>query len=169
METIECILGRRSIRKFIHKPVTDQQINTLLKAAMYSPTARNTQSWRFVVINDHDRLVQLSQIHPYAKMLEQASVAILVCGDRQADSNDAYLVENGSAATQNILLAAYDLGLGSVWLGIYPREERMKDVSEFVKLPAEILPVSLIAIGYPDEQKPIPDRFDANKIHFNVW
>ncbi len=169
MDAFENILTRRSIRKYKDKPVDNDLIHKLLEAAMYAPSARNTQSWTFVVIDKRNLLDELSVIHPYAKMLRQAPLAILVCGDKQLESNEAYLSINCAAATQNILLAAHSFGLGTVWLGVYPREERMKSIITLLKLPEENIPVSLIAIGWPDESIPRPERFCKEKIHFNDY
>ncbi len=170
MDAFENIITRRSIRKFIDKPVDDQMTGKLLEAAMYAPSARNTQAWSFVVINKRELLDKLSVIHPYAQMLKKAPLAILVCGDKNLEKNEAYLSINCSAATQNILLCAHSLGLGSVWLGVYPRNERMEPIANLLNLPADNMPVSLIAIGWPDEQPPHPERFFKEKIHYNdTW
>ena len=119
METFETIFSRRSIRKYNTKPVEDKKIQKLLKAAMYAPSARNTQPWQFVIVTERKILAKIEQLHPYAKMLAEAPLAILVCGDKILEPIEGYLNTNCSVATQNILLAAHDLGLGSVWLGIY--------------------------------------------------
>jgi nitroreductase len=136
---------------------------------MHAPTARNIQPWHFIVVDERAVLDQLSEAHPYAKMLKQAGLAILVCGDRKLQENDGYIVQDCSAATQNILLAAHANGLGSVWLGMYPREERMKDVGKLLGIPGHILPVSLISIGYPNEQKEAPDRYKPDRVHYNKF
>lgn len=166
MNTIEAILNRRSIRKYADKPVDKEVILQLLKAGMYAPTARNSRAWQFVVIQNREILDHLSQLHPYGKMLHQAPFAIVVCGDRNVDKEEGYLSINCAAATQNILLAAHELGLGSVWLGLYPRTDRMKDISEFLELPDHLMPVSLISLGFPAEQRPFPERFEIEKI---IW
>jgi nitroreductase len=169
METLNVIFNRRSIRKYKSQAVEPEKIEQLLKAAMYAPSARNTQSWQFMVITERAILDEIRKVHPYAGMLKEATLAILVCGDKTLETNEGYLNTNCSAATQNILLAAYDLGLGSVWLGVYPREERMKGLSSLFQLPGHIIPISLIAIGYPAEAKEDPDRFLPERIHYNKW
>lgn len=169
MDTIESILKRRSIRKYTSEPISDSTIKTLLDAGMHAPSARNLQAWHFVVVDEREVLDKLSIAHPYAKMLKQATLAILVCGDRNIQEMDGYLVQDCSAATQNIMLAAHACGLGSVWLGMYPREERMKDVSRLLDIPDHVLPVSLISIGHPDESKDAPDRFKADRVHYNKY
>lgn len=169
MDAMENILGRRSIRKYVNKPVPEEVVRQLLDAGMHAPTARNIQPWHFVVVDERDMLDNLSAAHPYAKMLQEATLAILVCGDRNLQEMDGYIIQDCSAATQNIMLAAHALGLGSVWLGMYPREERMKKVGELLNIPSNILPVALISIGYPDESKPLPDRYKSDRIHFNKF
>jgi len=169
METQLAIQSRRSIRKYTGKRIPLESVDKILKAAMYAPSARNYQPWQFIVINERNKLDELSEIHPYGKMLKEATLAILVCGDRKLEPNDAYLCQNCAAATQNILLAAHDLGLGSVWLGVYPREQRMNDISRYLKLPEHILPVSLVSMGYPAEGKEIPKRFKEERVHYNGW
>ncbi|MFP4471748.1 MAG: nitroreductase family protein [Bacteroidales bacterium] len=169
MNTFEAILTRRSIRKYISKPVPDAILNQLLQAAMFAPSARNYRPWQFIVVSNRSALDKLSEVHPYAYMLKQVSLAILVCGDRHLEKEDGYLAINCAASIQNILLAAHELGLGSVWLGVYPRGERMADMKKLFELPDHILPVGLVAIGYADEQKPVPERFEPQKVHYEKW
>lgn len=169
MNTLEAIITRRSIRKFEEKPVPQKLVDQLLKAGMFAPSAKNYRPWHFIVVDERAKLDELSNLHPSAKMLKTASLAILVCGDRNLDPMDGYLAINTSAATQNILLAAHELGLGTVWIGVYPREERVAEMVQYFKLPENILPVNLIAIGWPGEEKPVPERYEPEKVHFNKW
>jgi len=169
METNKAILHRRSIRKYISKPVPEDLVNELLKAAMYAPSARNYRPWQFIVIDKRKMLDELSELHPYAKMMREATLAMLVCGDLSKEKEMGYLAVNCGAATQNVLLSAYAQGLGSVWLGIYPREPRMKDIQDYFGLPDHIVPISLIALGWPAEEKPLPERFEKEKVHYNGW
>jgi len=169
MEIFEAIMTRRSIRQVRKESVDDQQCRKLLQAAMQAPSAHNSQSWQLVVIDDREILLQIARFHPYASMLNHAPVAIAVCGDRKIEKSVEYLSLNGAAATQNILLAAHGLDLGAVWLGIYPRRERMKKLSELLALPGSIIPLSLIAIGHPAVKKPAENRYNNNKIHKNLW
>lgn len=169
MDIIKAILDRRSIRKYNEKPVPKEIVNQLLKAAMYAPSARNYRPWHFIVADDRRILDDLSELHPYAKMLKQATLAIIVCGDLSVEKEEGYLAVNCAAATQNILLAVHAHGLGSVWLGLYPRQARINDVQQYFKLPPNIQPVSLIAVGWPAEEKSRPERFEREKIHYNRW
>ncbi len=169
MELSEAIKNRRSIRKYKKEEISNEIINELLIAAMMAPSARNTQSWQFIVIKKREILDNLADIHPYAKMLKEAPLAILVCGDKSVEESEPYLCQNCSAATQNILLAAHALGVGSVWLGVYPRSERIEPIKHLLSIPETILPISLIALGYADEFKVNPDRFDNKKVHYEKW
>jgi nitroreductase len=169
METFNAIFNRRSIRKYLDKAVEEEKIQKMLKAAMYAPSARDTQPWQFIAITEREMLNKIRQIHPYANMLAEAPLAILICGDKTFEPNEGYLNTNCSAATQNLLLATYDLGLGSVWLGVFPRKERMQSIADLFKLPENIIPISLVAIGYPDEKKSMPERFLSERIHYNKW
>lgn len=169
MKIQQLILERRSIRDFQSTPIEEYKLKKMLEAGFYAPTARNLQPNHFIVIRDRQSLDRLSEIHPYANMLKTATAAILVCGDRNIEKTDSYNAQNGAAATQNILLSAFAQGIGSCWLGVFPREERMKNIAEFLELPEEIIPISLIALGYPNEQKQFPNRFDACRIHYEKW
>ena len=168
MDAMEAILTRRSIRKYTKQPVFDEVLKELLEAAMCAPSAGNRQPWCFVVINDRKIMNEIPKYHPYAQMLKEAPVAILVCCD-----SDLQLAELGmedcSAATQNILLAAHAKGLAAVWLGISPAGPVAAATKKLLNLPEHIVPISLISIGYPAEQKPRQDRYRADRIHYNQW
>lgn len=169
MNVIEGILKRRSIRRFTDKPIEKGDITTLLRAAMMAPTARNCQEWEFIVVQDKNTLHKITTVHPYAQMLKEAACAIMVCGNTKKEHAPGYWMADCGAATQNILLAATELGIGSVWLGVYPNEERMNALSKMFVLPDYVKPLNVIALGYPDEQKPDIDRFDPEKIHLEKW
>ncbi len=166
---IDAILKRRSIRRYLGKSVDKSTINQLLKAGMYAPSARNQQPWHFLVIEERGLMNKLMGIHPYASMLSGAALAILVCGDETLELSRGYWSVDCAAATQNILLAAHALGLGTVWLGVYPREERQKGIRRLFDLPSHIHPFSLISVGFPAEEKPVPDRFREDRIRWNAW
>lgn len=166
---IDFILTRRSIRKYTSKPIDEKTIELLLKAGSYAPSANNFQPWHFLIVTDRIILDKLSVVHPYAKMLKEAPLAILICGDNNSQPILGYQAVDCSAATQNILLAAHASGLGSVWLGVYPREQRMKDIKDFFQLPENINPINLISLGHPAEIIPMPNRFYKEKTHLNKW
>ncbi len=169
MDTIEAILTRRSIRRYTERAVPPEVVEDLLKAAMYAPSARNAQPWHFVVITDRQQLDSVPTYHPYAAMIRQAPLAILVCGDEQLEPRSAFWVENCSAATQNILLAAHALGLGSVWLGVYPNQDRVDGMRRLTGVPAHVIPMALIVVGYPAEHPSTPERYDPGRVHHNTW
>ena len=169
MNTLETINKRRSIRKFTDKALSQQQIETLLKAAMLAPTARNAQEWDFIVVRDRAVLNKLAKAHPYAQMLSTADCAIIVCGNTHRETAAGYWPGDCGAASQNILLAATDMGLGSVWLGVYPTPERMNAVGAVIGLPEHVKPFNIIALGDPDEKKEDVDRFDPAKVHYEKW
>lgn len=169
MDAIECILTRRSIRKYTGKPIPEDKLHTILRAGMSAPTAANLRPWRFIVIRNPETLKAVSTAHPYSKMLPQAGCGILVCGDNQANKSLYYLAEDCSAAIQNMLLAAHALGLGAVWLGAHPDEEHIQAIGVLMKLPQSILPVGLVAMGEPDEVKDAPDRYEPDRVHFEQW
>ena len=164
MDALKAIFSRRSIRKYLEKPVPAAILTRLVEAGMQAPSARNKQPWHFIVITKRENLDALADAHPYAAMMKQAAAAIVVCGDRKEEETDLYLVQNCSAATQNILLAAHAQGLGAVWLGLQPRKERVEAIKEILDIPGHIYPVSLISIGYPDEKKEPVKRYDATKV-----
>ncbi len=169
MDTIEAILTRRSIRKYNISDFPEELLDQILKCAMHAPSANNQQSWEFIIINERKTLDRIPDIHPYAKMVEDVNVVILVCGNLNNQVSDGYWVQDCSAATQNILLSAHALGLGTVWLGVYPREERMEGLRKLFNLPDHIVPFSLIPVGFSNEVKNDPKRFDPDKIHYNKW
>ena len=168
MDAMEAILTRRSIRKYTKQPVSDEVLRELLEAAMYAPSAGNRQPWCFVVINDRKIMNEIPRYAVYSQMLKEAAGAIFVCCDINS-GNIGFGVEDCSAATQNILLAAHASGLGAVWIGIYPVESLVTATKKLLNLPEHIIPISLISIGYPAEQKPRPDRYQADRVHYNQW
>lgn len=166
---MKAIRSRRSIRRFTAEPVPDDAIKTLLEAAMSAPSAGNQQPWEFVVISERAVLDAVPGVHPYAQMCREAQAAIVVCGNLERETHKGFWVQDCAAATQNILIAAADLELGSVWCGVYPREDRVRGLRKLLELPAHIVPLSLIPLGHPAEKKPPSARFDPARIHVNKW
>jgi nitroreductase len=169
MEALDAIFNRRSIRQYTLQEVGDDQIEILLKAAMYAPSAVNKQPWEFIVFRSHETMQQIIDVHPNASMLSQAKAAILVCWDETRAHDAGYGPVDCAAATQNILLAAHSIGIGAVWVGIYPRQQRMQVVHKIFSLPDHVQGFSVIALGYPAEQRTLPNRFDKQKIHLEKW
>ncbi len=169
MEVQEPLLNRRSIRKYKDQKISKENIDKILKAAMYAPSAMNLQAWQFIVIDDRQILVETIKSIPYAEMLRQSAAAIIVCGDLTIEKNESWLLQNCSAAIQNILLSAHGLGIGSCWIAIHGMEDVYKNIKAQFKLPENIVPVSLISLGYPDEVVKAEERFKLEKIHYNNW
>ena len=174
--TIVTIMSRKSVRSYSDRKVTDEQIMTLLKAAMAAPSGRNVQPWRFVVLTDKNVMRGLSESLPYAKMLANAQLAIVVCGDTtyrnrktgEIVPNNLW-VDDCSAATENLLLAAESMGLGAVWTAAYPYPERYDAVRAALGLPDNIMPLCVVPIGYPSGDEKPKDKFKPENIHFNKW
>lgn len=164
MDAIDAILSRRSIRKYTADPVPENVVNQLLEAAMNAPSASNQQPWHFIVINDRGILDKIPKIHPYSNMLKEAPLAIAVCGDLQLEINKGRWIMDCSAATQNILIAAQAKGLGAVWLGVYPVEERVTGIQELLGLPEHIIPLCIVSVGYPAEKNPV--QIDTTLLEF---
>lgn len=162
MDTLDCILSRKSVRKYSEQIVTDEQIDILLKSAMAAPTGKNVRPWEFVVVKDRAVLDAMAQELPYAKMLSQANVAIVVCGDA---AKSAYWYIDCAAATQNLLLAAENIGLGAVWTATYPYEDRMDVCKRYLNLPDNILSLCVVPVGYPAKPFIPMDKYDVTKIH----
>jgi nitroreductase len=169
METLKAILTRRSIRKYSTKNIPEEYYEVMLKAAMHAPSGRNRQPWHFILINNRDILNKLAAVSPSWKMLEEASSAIVVYGDQNLEDSESFIIQDCSAATQNILLAAHELGLGSVWLGVHPRPDRLEPLIEILHIPAHIVPVSMVSLGNPDEDREQPDRYNLERIHQDRW
>lgn len=166
---LDTIFERRSIRKYTDKPVEDEKLHTLLRAAMYAPSAKDARPWHFVVVRDRAVMEKFMQAHPFSKMLEQASALIVVCGDKSREAAPGYYLEDCGAATENLLLAAHELGLGACWLGITPVKERMQPIKELLGLPEHIEAFCGVAVGYPAETRQTPERFDETRVHHNHW
>ena len=167
MDALEAILTRRSIRKYTDQKISPELVDELLKAAMSAPSANNSQPWHFVLINERQILDRVPEFHAYSSMLYFAPLAIAVCGD--SNVSPLYWAQDCCAASENILLAAHARGLGAVWLGVYPIEQRVQALGKLLDLPENIVPLSIISLGYPAAGKPSEDRYDSAKVHLNHW
>ncbi len=169
---IDNIMTRTSIRAYQDKAVEDDKVETILRAAMAAPSAGNKQPWTFVVVKDKEIMHSISTTFRTARMVETAPLAVVVCGDMEKtfpeDGLD-YWVEDTSAATENLLLAAHGLGLGAVWCGIYPMKERVAFLKELLKLPENIVPLGIVPVGYPAESPDPKDKWKPENIHYDVW
>lgn len=158
---LEMIFGRKSVRKYLNKPIEEEKITSLLRAGMAAPSGKDARPWSFVVVTNRGALDSMANQLPYAKMLVQAPMAIVVCGDPKISS---YWYLDCSAAAENILLATEALGLGAVWTAAYPYENRIQVVRKYTELPEDLVPLCVIPVGYPDGQQKVKNKFDVNKI-----
>lgn len=169
MDILDAIFTRRSIRKYTGETVKDEQLEIILKAGFFAPSAHNRQPWHFVVVKQADKLKTIAENHRYAKMLPQAGCAIIVCGEKQIDGMTDFVVEDCSAAIENILLAAHGIGLGTVWCGIYPVSKYVRLLSDLLELPHSVIPVGMVVVGNADETRTVTDRYNKSKIHKDNW
>ena len=169
MELFDAIARRRSIRRYKPDSVSDRLLHIMLRAGCAAPSAGNEQPWHFLVIRSRNTLVALSESHPYADMLREAPLAILLCADMDRVKHKDYWPQDCAAAAQNMLLAAHGVGLGSVWVGVYPREARVAEVRRVISLPDTIIPFALLPLGMPAEEKAPEDRFDLRRVHLEQW
>ena len=159
------LLERRSIRKYTEEPITEEQFVEVIKAGMYAPSSHNTQPWEFIIVQDKVTLDKLKTVSPYAsKPLSTAPAAIIVLGNTKELESTDFLEQNLAACTENILLEATALGLGTCWIGIMPKQDCMANVRTIFQLPDHIVPFNIIAIGHPAVM-PTADRFDKSRIH----
>lgn len=168
---MDAILQRRSVREYTDKPVSEEILTALLEAAMCAPSAGNERPWHFVVITERALLEGITEFHEHSKMLRQAPAAIIVCADMNLDKYPGigYWVQDCAAATENILIAAQELGLGSCWLGMYPKKDRVEGLRRLLNIPEHIVPFSGIALGYPASAKSPGSRYDQTRVHRNGW
>ena len=163
------IFERRSIRKYADQVVSEDIIEKIIEAGMAAPSAGNEQPWHFIIITDRRILNEIPKFHPYSKMLNEVSCGIVVCGDLSLEKYPGFWVQDCSAATENMLLMAQELGIGSVWLGVYPLEDRVKALKALLRLPDNVIPLSILPIGYPAEKKAPVNRFNPSRVHRNGW
>jgi nitroreductase len=168
---LDFLLGRRSIRVYSPGEISESTVKKLLEAAMAAPSAMTKDPWRFVVIRDKQTLAKLAALHPGAAMLSAATLAIAVCGDLEAtfERQVNYLLQDCSAATENLLLAAHALGLGACWVSVYPGDASVKRVKEALSLPASFVPVAVVSLGQPGEALPARTRYNEDSVREEKW
>jgi nitroreductase len=168
MDALEAIMTRRSIRRYTSDPVPEESVRILLEAAMAAPTAAD-EPWHFVVVRERKLLDEVTRYHHHAHMLKQASVAITVCADPTSGSLRDRWPLDCAAATENILIAANALGLGACWVGIYPVEERILGVKGLLGIPDPLIPLCMVALGFPAERKQPSQRYRPERVHYDTW
>ena len=170
MDIIQTIFKRRSIRKYREQVVSDQILVSLLKAGMAAPTACNNQPWEFIIVTDPISMVKLRNSLEHGKY--NAPAAIIVCHNAKIGKNpkcDPFWIQDCSAAVENIIIAATGLGLGTVWLGVYPKEDAIESVSQSMGIPSNVTPLAVIYIGYPAEHKPARTQYDESRVHWQNY
>ena len=165
----DILFERRSIRSYTSEPVGEVSLKRILEAAMAAPSAHNEQPWHFIVIKDRPVLEKIAQVHPYAKMCANAPLAILVCSDPSLEKSEGYAPVDCGNATMNLLLAAQAEGLGGVWVGIYPKKDRMGELQSILSIPPGIIPFALVPLGHPAEAKGKENRYKEERVHHNKW
>lgn len=167
---IETIMTRTSIRSFTDRAVSADTVEMLLRAGMAAPTAVNLQPWHFVVVNDRAKIDELGGNGRQSQMWHESPLVIVVCGNMEKameGAGQAFWVQDCSAATENILLAAHALGLGAVWTGCYPIEERVANISQVLGLPEHIVPLCAIVMGFPNESPQPKDKWKPENVSYN--
>ncbi|MGD2206028.1 MAG: nitroreductase family protein [Anaerolineae bacterium] len=166
-DLMDLLFERRSIRSYTDEPVRDEQVEAMLKAAMAAPSARGLQPCHYLVLRDRKQLDDLSEVHKHAYMLKKAPLAIVVCGDQTVSKK--HWVEDTCAATQNLLLAATALGLGGVWITLYPKKKHQKYAHEVLDIPDDIGILCAVALGHPAEKKKLRTQYDTKRVHHDKW
>jgi nitroreductase len=163
------VLGRRSIRRFTGDPVSETQLHTLIEAAMCAPSADDERPWHFVAIRDLSIRLKLAEVSPATHIIKDGQLAIVVCGDDSLQKQQGCWTLDCAAATENILIEAHFIGLGAVWLGVYPVEGRIQRIRNILVMPQNIVPFSIVAVGYPAEHKEFSSRYDERRLHLERW
>jgi len=166
-DLLDLMYTRRSIREYTDEPVTGEQVDAMLKAAMAAPSAQNLRPWHFVVVRQRKTLDRLAEVHKYAYMVKEAPLAIVVCGDQKV--SERHWVEDTCVATQNLLLAATALGLGGVWISLYPKKKHQKYVRDLLEIPDHVGVLCMLAVGQPAEQKKVRTQYEADRVHREEW
>ncbi len=163
------IFKRRSIRRFLDKPVEKEKIERILKAGMQAPSAHNNQRWEFIVVDDQAKKDEVSIMSPWSGMVAKAPVAIIVLGKHNDESLNHWFAQDLGACVENILLQIVEEGLGGCWMGFYPDMDRVKMLSECFEVPEGIMPFCVIALGYSEDENRFIDRSDMSKVHYNKY
>jgi nitroreductase len=166
---MDVTLTEMNIRSYSDQAVCPELVRKLLQAAMAASSAGDQRPWHFVVVEDRETRERMADIHPFAHMLPQAPVAILVCGDPTLQKHAGLWVQDCAAAMENILIEARALGLGAVWLRIYPSEGRVQTFRKLLHLPPHVIPFALAPVGYPAEKSEPKCRYDESRVHFDRW
>jgi nitroreductase len=165
------IFGRRSIRVYSPGRITQPQITQMLEAAMAAPSAMSKDPWRFIVVEGAETLAKLPKLLPGGAMLSTAAAAIVVCGDQEAafDRHVSYMLQDCSAAIENLLICAHGLGLGACWVGVHPDEKAIQGLKLLFELPTTVVPIAVVSLGIPGEEPGPRTRYNAGFVHREKW
>ena len=168
---ISAIMTRASVRQFTSQPIGADTLDLLVKAGMAAPTAMNLQPWAFIVVTEQQMLDSLAAVHPYSN-LKTATAAIIVCGDLEKAADEFgrdFWIQDCSAATENILIAAHAMGLGAVWCGVYPNPKVVPGVTRVLSIPERIIPLNIITMGHPAAETEPKDKWNPQNVHYQKW
>ena len=164
------IYQRTSVRSYTDQPVEREKIHAMLQAAMSAPSSGNERPWHFVVLERPEDFLPITEISPHVEMMKQAQCVILVCADTtQKKYRFDFWPQDCSAATENLLLEAKHQGLGAVWCGIYPDEEKVAALRTLYGLPPYVEVLAAVPVGYPAHERPVKDRFKGERVHIGAW
>ena len=168
---METIFKRRSVRKYTEKPVSDAQVRQIIRAGMAAPSAKNSREWVFIVLRDPEIYKTFSEVHVNDFAMKTAQAAILVCADlsKEQDPGQGWWIQDCSAAMENMLLEATDLGLGSLWLGVHPKPDRIACLKEICKLPEGVEPLGIVALGEPTKERPAIERYLEDQVFLDTY
>ncbi|MFI3247545.1 MAG: nitroreductase family protein [Rikenellaceae bacterium] len=169
MDAIEAIMTRSSVRSYTSQPVEAEKVEIMLRAAMAAPTGMNRQPWAYYVVESREKLDEIASRISGAKMAATAQLGIVVCGDLEQggeNSSPDFWVVDAAASTENMLIAANSLGLGTVWTGGYPNMERVNALREILSIPSNLIPLCFVPVGYPDSEPKIKDKWKPERIHY---
>ncbi|MDB5278440.1 MAG: nitroreductase family protein [Ferruginibacter sp.] len=170
-DAITVIMERKSVRSYTGEPVSKEDIDIILRAAMAAPAAIHLLPWKFIVVTNRSTLETLAEGLPFARMISNAGTAIVVCAvpEEAAMNSEAFAILDCTCASENILLAAESLGLGAVWTATYPDKELMAFVRITLGIPSNVIPLNVIPIGYPRGEEDAQDKFDPRNVHWQKW
>jgi Nitroreductase len=169
MDAMEALYTRRSVRKYKNQSIPLEIIEEAVKAAMYAPSARNQQPWEFIIVDKREYLDAVPEFSPHAAMSKGAPAGILMCFNKEHETAEGFFPQDLGASAQNLLLALHANGLGAVWTGVYPREDRVTGFVKMFNLPKNVIPYAFIITGYPEKETETVNRYKAERVHYNKW
>lgn len=166
---MKAIFERKSIRKYTNQKIEKDVIEKILAAGMSAPSARDARPWHFIVVQNKETLKNMSKLTPYAKMLEQAAMGMVICADQNHHLNIDYDLQDCAAVTENMIIEAQSLGIGTCWIGGYPNQDRIENMTQYFQLPEHIVPLWMLSFGYPNEDGAVKNKWDDSRIHWEKY